>query len=43
MDLPLYSLVVARDPLPPLLFVVFIEASSRMMSAIMDRGFLSGF
>ena len=31
------------DPLSPLLFVIVIEALSRMMSVTMDRGLLSGF
>jgi hypothetical protein len=31
------------DPLSPLLFVVIMEALSRMMAATVDRGLLSGF
>jgi len=32
-----------EDPLSPLLFVVVMEALSRMMSAKVDRGLLDGF
>jgi hypothetical protein len=32
-----------RDPYPPMLFVVVMEALSRILSAIVDRGLLSGF
>jgi len=32
-----------RDPLSPLLFVIDMEALSKMISALLDRGFLSGF
>jgi hypothetical protein len=31
------------DPLSPLLFVIVMEALSRMLSSSIDRGFLSGF
>jgi hypothetical protein len=31
------------DPLSPLLFVVIMKVLSRMMTAIVDRGLLSGF
>jgi hypothetical protein len=31
------------DPLSPLLFVIVIEALSKMISATVDGGFLSGF
>jgi hypothetical protein len=32
-----------RDPLSPLLFVIVMEALSKMLSATVDGGFLSGF
>jgi hypothetical protein len=32
-----------RDPLSPMLFVVVMEALSRILSATVDRGLLSGF
>jgi hypothetical protein len=31
------------DPLSPLLFVIVMEAPSKMQSATIDEGFLSGF
>jgi hypothetical protein len=31
------------DPLSPLLFVVVMEALSRMLMAAMDQGYLTGF
>lgn len=32
-----------EDPLSPLLFVVVIEALSRLLSTLVDKGLLSGF
>jgi hypothetical protein len=32
-----------RDPLSPLLFVVVMEALSRMLTAALDQGNLTGF
>jgi hypothetical protein len=44
MELHLVSLVVLGVyPLSPLLFVVVMEALSRMMSATVDGGLLGGF
>lgn len=31
------------DPLSPLLFVIVMEALSRMISAVVNRGFVTGF